>query len=415
MVELVGDGAGEVPQGDEVEDVMVLVQVVLDLDGRPVVVAVDPLALVAREGDEVARAEDEVVLVDADLVALGGHGGSSSAATRHRARPMRRGPDQPEGPAGIGRGIVPSRRAANKAAVTRSAVAPGLREWPSARSQRSKSSRSGDPRRGVGPAEGQDLGRSPRGLVRLGGASLAGDQRVGMARQQGEGRGDDGRLERPPLAERRSQGGERHPKDLEVSVGVLPGDQVAVGRQPHRFEQRHGRLARHVLRVDHAQAPRPGQPDRPVDPSGVVHAWSPGGPGGRRSASGSPSGDAGQGGEQEDHAEVRVRRDQPPGRLDRPEHGLADAEVPDAIERTGDRRGAQHEVEVGDVVEVAEAMDVPRLPRRDLQQAGDLRELSRRERVAVGVIAGRPSSRPGSPRRRRSRSRPRGPASRGRR
>jgi hypothetical protein len=77
VVELARDVAGDVAQGDEVEDVMVLVQVVLDLDRRPVVVAVDPLALVAREGDEVARAEDEFVLLHADLVAPGGQGGSS--------------------------------------------------------------------------------------------------------------------------------------------------------------------------------------------------------------------------------------------------------------------------------------------------------------------------------------------------
>ena len=29
------------------------------------------------------------------------------------------------------------------------------------------------------------------------------------------------------------QGGERHAEDLEVSVRVLPGHQVAPGRQPH--------------------------------------------------------------------------------------------------------------------------------------------------------------------------------------
>ena len=46
---------------------MVLVEVAFDLDRRPIVVAVDPLALIALIGDEMARAEDQVVLGDADL------------------------------------------------------------------------------------------------------------------------------------------------------------------------------------------------------------------------------------------------------------------------------------------------------------------------------------------------------------
>ncbi len=68
MVELVDDLTGQVLQGDEVEDVVVDVEVILDLDRRPVVVAVDTLALVTCVGDEVARAEDQVILGDTHLV-----------------------------------------------------------------------------------------------------------------------------------------------------------------------------------------------------------------------------------------------------------------------------------------------------------------------------------------------------------
>src|SRR5262249_54255760 len=70
--------------------------------------------------DEVAGAEDQVVLGDPDFVALA-HDGNSRG----------------QGYWG-GRLILPSRRATNKHAVTRSAVEPGLRLWPSARSQASK-------------------------------------------------------------------------------------------------------------------------------------------------------------------------------------------------------------------------------------------------------------------------------------
>ena len=75
MIEFIGDGLGAVLQGDEVEDVVVGVQLALDLDGGAVVVAVQPFALVALVADEVAGAEDEMVLGDADLVVFGRHGG----------------------------------------------------------------------------------------------------------------------------------------------------------------------------------------------------------------------------------------------------------------------------------------------------------------------------------------------------
>ena len=74
MVEAVSDGLRQPFQSDEVEQIMVVVEVAVQLDGGAVVVAVQPFALAAVVGDEVAGAEDQVVLGDADGVALGGHG-----------------------------------------------------------------------------------------------------------------------------------------------------------------------------------------------------------------------------------------------------------------------------------------------------------------------------------------------------
>src|SRR5262249_37023161 len=88
--QLGGQGGGVALQGDEVEDVVVVVEGALDLDGGAVVVAVEALALVALVADEVAGAEDEVVLDDADLEAFR-HGrsprGSQELPTPARAAP----------------------------------------------------------------------------------------------------------------------------------------------------------------------------------------------------------------------------------------------------------------------------------------------------------------------------------------
>ncbi len=62
MVELIRDRAGQVLESDEVDHVVVLVKIVLDLDRRPVVVAVETLAMVAVIGDEMPGAEDQVIL-----------------------------------------------------------------------------------------------------------------------------------------------------------------------------------------------------------------------------------------------------------------------------------------------------------------------------------------------------------------
>jgi len=74
VVELADQAAGQVAQGDEVDDVMVFVERVLHLDRHPVIVAVQALAGVAVERDEVAGAEDELVLRQADRVVRGAHG-----------------------------------------------------------------------------------------------------------------------------------------------------------------------------------------------------------------------------------------------------------------------------------------------------------------------------------------------------
>src|SRR5262249_37663103 len=63
--------------------VEVLVEGAFDLDGGAVVVAVQALALVAFVADEMARAEDEMVLGDTDFEALG-HGASSPPPPRVR-------------------------------------------------------------------------------------------------------------------------------------------------------------------------------------------------------------------------------------------------------------------------------------------------------------------------------------------
>jgi hypothetical protein len=74
VVQLVDDRLRQVLEGNEVDDVVILVKVPLDLDGRPVIVAVNPLALIALIRDEMTRAEDEVVLRDADLESRRVHG-----------------------------------------------------------------------------------------------------------------------------------------------------------------------------------------------------------------------------------------------------------------------------------------------------------------------------------------------------
>ena len=73
VIQLVEDRPQRPPQGDEIDDVAVLVQRPVYLGGHAVVVAVEPLADVALKRDEVPGAEDQVVAGDADPVVFG-HG-----------------------------------------------------------------------------------------------------------------------------------------------------------------------------------------------------------------------------------------------------------------------------------------------------------------------------------------------------
>ncbi len=70
MVEFVGDELGPLLQRDEIEYVIILVQDAFDLDRGPVVVAMQPFALVAFVADEVAGAKDEIVLADTNLISF---------------------------------------------------------------------------------------------------------------------------------------------------------------------------------------------------------------------------------------------------------------------------------------------------------------------------------------------------------
>jgi hypothetical protein len=62
VVKLIRDQASQVLESDEVDHVVILVELVLHLDRRPVIVAVEPLAVITVIGDEMASTEDEVVL-----------------------------------------------------------------------------------------------------------------------------------------------------------------------------------------------------------------------------------------------------------------------------------------------------------------------------------------------------------------
>src|SRR5262249_691292 len=132
MVQFVGDGFGEMLESDEIENVIILIQGPLDLNGGPVVMAMKALTFIAFIADEVARTEDQMVLGDADLETL------------HHIPHA-----HDHGNLG-GRVIVPRRKATYKQAATRSAVVPGLRALPSARSQASSSARARQPARARG-------------------------------------------------------------------------------------------------------------------------------------------------------------------------------------------------------------------------------------------------------------------------
>ncbi len=70
VVEFIGDRLGPVLERNEIEDVAVIVELALNFDGGAVVVAVQAFTLVTFVADEVAGAEDQVVLGDADFEAF---------------------------------------------------------------------------------------------------------------------------------------------------------------------------------------------------------------------------------------------------------------------------------------------------------------------------------------------------------
>ena len=86
------------------------------------------------------------------------------------------GSDQPVGPAERGNGIVPSRKAENKAAVTRSAVVPGFSLFVSVAEPRVKRVASDLGLATIWPAGGQNVGSPPRHFAGCLDASLADDQ-----------------------------------------------------------------------------------------------------------------------------------------------------------------------------------------------------------------------------------------------
>src|SRR5690606_23897274 len=129
-----------IAQQDEVDDVAVLVQRPRDLAADPIVVAMDPLADISRKGDEVRRAEDQLFLFQRDPPALTLRDGPPRLGSRRSVFGIGRaaakvGHRRSQGVSGR----TPESQPAISVAQTRSAVVPGLRRWPSLRSQKSNS------------------------------------------------------------------------------------------------------------------------------------------------------------------------------------------------------------------------------------------------------------------------------------
>ena len=113
MVDGVDQAPGDLLQDAEIEhEETFRVYAALDRHAHPIVVAVQRLALVPAEGDEVGRGEDQIVLADLD-----------SEVALHGDSPQRSQP--------------PSSITTNIAAQVRSAVAPGFRRLRGSRSSAS--------------------------------------------------------------------------------------------------------------------------------------------------------------------------------------------------------------------------------------------------------------------------------------
>jgi hypothetical protein len=70
VIQLIGDAPGPLLESAEIEDVIIIVQLSLDFDGRPVVVAMKPFAPVALVTDEMSSRKHQVILGDVDLETL---------------------------------------------------------------------------------------------------------------------------------------------------------------------------------------------------------------------------------------------------------------------------------------------------------------------------------------------------------
>src|SRR5262249_40922279 len=119
VVEFISDGFGPEFKRDEVEHVLVGIEVAFDFDGGAIIMAMQSFTLVTFVADEMPGAENQVVFGDTNFVVLG-HDRKSAGQWN-----------------GVSGSILPSRNKMNKEAVTRSAVMPGLRLFPRARSQES--------------------------------------------------------------------------------------------------------------------------------------------------------------------------------------------------------------------------------------------------------------------------------------
>ena len=118
VIELGGDLAELRADQQKIDDELILVERPVDFGRHVIVVAVQPLAR-AAERDEMGRAEDVLGLGDANVIGLSHYGPRFLTITAQSNRP--------------------SRSSTNSPAAMRSAVVPGLRRWPSARSQTSNS------------------------------------------------------------------------------------------------------------------------------------------------------------------------------------------------------------------------------------------------------------------------------------
>src|SRR6516225_368441 len=70
VVELIGNRLRKLLEGYEIKDVVVLVQAAGDIDGRPIVMAVQAFTLASGIGNEVARAKSELIFRYVDLKTL---------------------------------------------------------------------------------------------------------------------------------------------------------------------------------------------------------------------------------------------------------------------------------------------------------------------------------------------------------